>query len=117
MAVFDTTFLILLLHPDANPPSDPNTGEPVTRAEERIRHLIFQIEKEGEKVIVPTPALSEFMVKADTAGAEYLQIMEKQAVFQMASFDKRAAVELAALTREAIEEGDKKGGIEAPWQK
>lgn len=115
--VFDSGFLVHLLHPDANPPLHPETEEPVTQASERIQHLIATLEKADDKVIIPTPVLSEFLVKADTAGAEYLQIMEKQKVFKVASFDKRAAIELAALTREALNDGDKKGGSDEPWQK
>lgn len=117
MVVFDSTFLVYLLHPEATPPLHPETGKPVIHAAKRIQHLISTLDKAREKVIIPTPALSEFLVKADTASAEYLQIMEKQAIFRVASFDKRAAVELAALTREALEDGDKKGGVDASWQK
>ncbi len=116
MAIFDATFLVLLLDPEANPPIDPETGQPVTYAKERVEYLIKIMEQTGGKVVVPTPALSEYLVKADVAGPVRLQMMEKRSVFQIASFDKRAAVELAALTREALKD-DKFGGVDEPWQK
>lgn len=37
--------------------------------------------------------------------------------FKVAEFDTMAAVELAAMTREAIRAGDKKDGSLSPWQK
>ena len=117
MAVFDVSFLILLLHPDANPPIDPETGEPVEHARDRIEHLVATLEKKKEKVIIPSPALAEFLVKADHARAEYLRIMESKRFLQVSSFDKRAAVELAGMTRKSLSQGDKKGGSDEPYQK
>jgi predicted nucleic acid-binding protein len=32
-------------------------------------------------------------------------------------FDTRAAIELAVMTRNAIDQGDKRGGVDAPWNK
>lgn len=117
MAVFDVSFLILLLHPDANPPKDPETGKPVENTRDRIEHLVKTLENKKEKVIIPSPALAEFLVKADKAGADYLRIMESNRFLQVSSFDKRAAVELAVMTREALNQGDKKGGSDEPYQK
>ena len=37
--------------------------------------------------------------------------------FKIVPFDTRAAVELAALTREALATGDKRSGSTAPWAK
>lgn len=116
MAVFDSAFLVLLFDPEATPPNDPATGKPVAHAKERIEHLVDTMGKQKDKVIIPTPVLSEYLVKADEAGAERLQLLEKRAVFDIASFDKRAAVELAATTREVLG-GDKRSGVDAPYQK
>jgi len=117
MAVFDASFLILLLHPEAPAPIDPETGTPVEHARDRIEHLVATLEKKKEKVIIPSPALAEFLVKADRAGATYLRIMESKRSLQISSFDKRAAIELAAMNREALAQGDKKGGSDEPYQK
>ena len=116
MAVFDANFLVYLLDPGAKPPRDPNTGKPVTRVKERIDHLISQVENAGESVVIPTPALSEYLVKADKAGVRRLQAMRKQSCISIAEFDELAAVELANLTRMAVHGGNKKAGVDKPWQ-
>jgi hypothetical protein len=40
MVVFDTSILLLLLHPDAKRPIDPATKMAVEKAAERITHLV-----------------------------------------------------------------------------
>ena len=117
MVVFDTTVLLLFLDPDAKPPLDPTTGAPVARCKDRIDHFISILEKRKEKIVIPTPVLSEVLVRAGDAGPEYLDILSKAACFRVAPFDKRGAVELATTTREAIDAGDKKGGSESTWVK
>lgn len=117
MVVFDTSFLSLLLHPDAKPPLDPSTDKPVERAKERIEHLVESLEKAKEKVVIPTPALSEFLVLAAEAGPDYLAEISTSSVFEVADFDTRAAVELAASIRQAKAQGSKKRGSTASWSK
>jgi hypothetical protein len=56
-------------------------------------------------------------VRAGAAGPEYLEILNRSARFMIADFDQRAAVEVAAATREAIDSGDKRGGLTSPWAK
>ena len=75
------------------------------------------MEETGEMAVIPTPALAEFLVRADEAGAEYLRIMESRRVIREAHFGKRTAVELAAMAREALDQGDKRGGSDSPYQK
>jgi predicted nucleic acid-binding protein len=117
MVVFDATTLLYLFDPEAKAPTDPETGSPVTRVKERIEFLVSALERRKEKIIVPTPALSELLVRAGDAGPEYLEILGKSAAFKVVDFDQRAAVEVAAATREAIEAGGKKGGSESSWAK
>lgn len=67
---------------------------------------------------MPTPALSELLVKAGDAGPKYLEIVARSKFFRVAEFGERAAVEAAALTREAIAKGNKRGATpEAEWAK
>lgn len=67
---------------------------------------------------MPTPALSELLVKAGDAGPKYPEIVARSKYFRVADFGERAAVEAAALTREAIAQGDKPGATpEADWAK
>ena len=102
MVVFDASFLLFLF--------DPNTPASVLRAKDRVAHLIDTLSDAGEKIIVPTPALSECMVQAASAASEYVAILAKHAAFRVAAFDERAAIEAAVRTYEARARGLKKGG-------
>ena len=117
MVVFDATTLLLLLSPSVPPPRDPATHTSVEHARERIDQLVKELEQNRTKIIIPTPALSEILVRAGSAGPAYLDRLNASAAFRIVSFDQRAAVELAAMTREAITAGDKRGGTQGTWAK
>lgn len=119
IAAVDATALTLLVNPGAEPPTDPASGQPTLHARERIELLVSEVDSARGTIIVPTPALAEVLVRAGDAGPEVLERMNRSARFKIAEFDVRAAVEVAAMTRQAIREGDKKGGAEegVPWQK
>ena len=109
MLVFDANFLIYFLDPKIKGGVGSNP---------RIDHLVATIQKTGERIVVPTPALSELLVKAGDAGPKYLEIVARSKFFRVAEFGERAAVEAAALTREAIAKGNKRGATpEADWAK
>lgn len=110
MPVFDATALMYFLEPDAKAPLDPTTNEPVTNAKARIDFLIETLEARRETIVIPTPALSEVLVHAGSAGPRYLDILNTTRCFRVESFDLRAAVELAAMTRDAIVAGDLRAG-------
>ena len=97
MICVDSTFLGLLLHPSSKPPNHPDTGEPIERLEDRLALLIETWDEDNEKILIPTPVLSEFLILAGDEGADYLSKIHDMAHFQVASFDERAAVELAAI--------------------
>lgn len=113
MAVFDATALLYFLEPDASAPLDPATGRPVQDAKERVDFLIESLEASGDTIVIPTPALSEVMVHAGNAGPQYLSILQGTRCFRIEPFDLRAAVELAAITRNAIAAGDLRAGTRA----
>lgn len=100
MVVFDANFLIYFLDPRIKGGVGSNP---------RVDYLVATIQKIGERIIVPTPALSELLVKAGDAGLKYLEIIARSKFFRVAEFGERAAVEAAALTREAIAKGSKRG--------
>jgi len=102
MVVFDASVLLFVF--------DENTPSSVNRAKERVENLIELLSDRVEKIIIPTPALSECLVYAGAAGAEYLTIIGEQSCFRIVSFDERAAVEAALATYEARQHGQKKGG-------
>ena len=112
MAVFDATALIHLLEPEARAIVDPTTNQPVADASARVNHLVQTLEKKREKIIIPTPALSEVLVHADQAAEEYLAVFHESARFRVVPFDERAAIELAAITREAMGGGDLRAGAD-----
>lgn len=76
-----------------------------------------QLEKSRDKIIIPTPALSEILVRADAAGPKYLDRINSAAVFRPASFDELCAIEVAAITKGALDSGDKRGGQGGTWAK
>lgn len=115
--VFDATLLLLLLRPGVSPPIDPATGRPVEHADERIAQLVSDLEEAKVAIIIPTPALSELLVHAGSAGPEWVRQVTRSAAFRLAPFDTLAAIEVAEMTRVAIAAGDKRSGVSAPWVK
>lgn len=113
MPVFDATALLHFLEPDASAPVDPATNEPVTDAKARIDFLIETLDARRETIVIPTPTLSEVLVHAGEAGPRYLEILNGTRCFRIEPFDQRAAVELAAMTRDAIAAGDLRAGTDA----
>jgi predicted nucleic acid-binding protein len=105
MVVFDSSILLLVLDPKAKAPIDPSTGELLERAAERVDFLIGKLSQEREKIIIPTPVLSEVLVYAGTALEHYLDTLNSQAAFRIASFDQKAALEVAIAMRDAITRG------------
>lgn len=116
--VFDATFLMPTLRPEVGFPVDSATGKPVEKAKERLEYLLDGLEKSATKILVPTPALSEILVRAGiNASQKIVETLDKSRVFKIETFDTLAAIEVAAMTRSALDGGDKKAGIDAPWAK
>jgi predicted nucleic acid-binding protein len=105
VVVFDTSFLILLLDPRV---------KGVGKVDAKLLHLIATLDK--DVVVIPTPALSETLIRAGDAAPQYLEFLSKTPHFRIASFGPRAAVEAAARHREALLAGDKREGSES-WAK
>ncbi len=117
MILLDATAFTLLVNPAASPPLDPNSGQPVTRVAERFAHLESEVQRLSDTIIIPTPVLAEVLVGLGDAGPAVLERIGRSARFKIAEFDLMAAVEVAAMTRDAIRAGDKKDGSTSPWQK
>lgn len=118
MVVIDATTLMLLLRPGVPIPNDAN-GVPIDRPKERIEFLVQQLDKAGTKIVIPTPALSEALVRAGVAGSQDLvDKVQKYAVFRIEAFDLRASIEVAAMSRDALAGGNKRGkAANATWAK
>jgi len=118
MVVADNTFVSLLLHPKARPPLDPSTGKPLEHVEDRIELLIERLETDGETIIIPVPVLSEFLILADTDGPKYLADITSNHLFLLASFDPKAAIELAAMSLSIRRKtGTRRGDQGGTWAK
>lgn len=95
MAVlFDTSTLLLAIYPDASPPIDPATQQPLDHAKQRVEYLIRKLHKARTRVIIPSPVLTEMLIYAGSATNEYVLNLQ-QPPFRIAAFDTRAAIECA----------------------
>jgi len=96
IVVFDASMLIYLVDEHAKAPLDPKTGSPVAKCAERISALLEQLQSQGAKIVVPTPALAEVLVRAGTGADQRLRILGSSKHFRITPFDEVAAVEFAA---------------------
>ena len=115
--VFDATMLLLMLRPGVGAPVDPATGRRVERAEERIAELVGELERARTRIVVPTPALSELLVRAGNVAPRLIERLTTSATFKIVPFDTLAAIEVAEMTRLAIEAGDKRASSGEVWAK
>jgi len=109
MISFDTTFLTLMFVPNAKH-SEAN-------AKDKVEFLISDIHGTGERIIIPTPALSEILVKSGRAREEIIQTLTKSPKFLVAPFDIRSALELSLMTDAALTRKDKRDGAADTWVK
>ena len=117
MIALDTNSLSLLFVPGATV-SMAGTTQAVFLAKERLEALVSRIADTHDKILIPTPVLSEMMVKMTLPQINLLlELLNKSAWFQVEAFDTAAAVELGTRTAAAIAAGDKREGIDAPWNK
>ena len=86
----------------------------------KLDYLIAELHKRRTKILIPTPALTELMVRAGKAREEIHQKLSVKSAFQVTSFDSRAAMECALLLEEALDSRGKqqlsKSKIKFDWQ-
>ena len=100
MPVFDATTLMFLVQPDARPPADPDTGEPLAKIKERMDSLIQDIQAKSETIVIPTPALAEVLIAVpEGRPGECLSRLHQSRHFQIADFDTNAVRKLVDVTR------------------
>lgn len=105
MVVFDATILIDLL----------NSRTALDRIA-KLEHLISELQKSKSKILIPTPALSEFLAGAGKARDSYYQKLSLSSAFQVVAFDARAAMECALMIDETYTKADKKSRAKT-WAK
>jgi hypothetical protein len=104
MIAFDTTFLTLMLIPGAR--------HDIADARERVEFLISDIHGRGERIIVPTPAFSEILIRSGNARNAIIQELTKAAKFLIAPFDMRSALELSLISDAALSRADRQAGVD-----
>lgn len=97
MVAVDSTFFPYLFNHKTRVPIDRTTKKPVEHVKERISLLIETLQEDGETIIIPAPALSEFLILARESGPAYLDMIAKSSLYDVKPFDEMAAVELAAI--------------------
>jgi predicted nucleic acid-binding protein len=113
---FDNTFLSILLNPNGQIPLDPQTGQPVVMARQRAESVVEALGKSRQKIVLPTPAIAELLTAIGPDAQQYVSIIGRSRLFELASFDPRCAIELACLNRDVFSIHDPKTGAE-PYQK
>ena len=105
---FDSVILGAYLHPKAAYP------QPVDRVPERLQHFVETLEAARATIILPAPALSEFLVLAAGDTAAYVAELTNSAVFAIEPFDLKAAIEAAESQRRAIRRREQEVGCSRP---
>jgi rRNA-processing protein FCF1 len=88
--VFDSTFLIDLFNPKI-------AGD--QRA--ALDHLVQGLSKARVRILIPSPCLTELLIRAGKARDEYVQRLNNTSSFEVIAYDRRAATECAILLEEA----------------
>jgi|ERR1700733_9304005 len=109
MVGFDTTFLTWLFVRTAK--------HRVPNAKERVEYLISELSGRGDQIVIPTPALSELLIKTGVATSKILDEIKGNPRFIIAPFDLLAAIELALFSDATLSKADKRQGSTAIWSK
>ena len=105
MVVFDATVLIDLFHPRTHPDRKA-----------KLEHLIAELQRQRTKIVLPAPAIAEFLARAGKARDGYHQHIASSSAFKVGSFDSRAAMECALMLDAALTGGDKRANAKT-WAK
>jgi predicted nucleic acid-binding protein len=104
MVVLDCNALITLCGPECDD-------------KHRLEHLLAELDKRKGRVVLPTPAIAEFLVKADSASLGIQKALMRRSGIVVGNLDMKAAVELSLIDGSSIGRGDKKDSVGEPWQK
>lgn len=99
--VVDASVLVYLIYPNAPAPKSAAGTGPVEHCRERIEGLLEDLDAEGIEVLVPTPVLSELLIRSPGKEQEVVAILSGNRTVVIADFDQRAAIENAMLRRTA----------------
>ena len=88
--VFDSTFLIDLLNPKLG--GDKRAA---------LDFLVAELSKARTRILIPTPCLTELLIRAASARDQYLKLLTSNTAFEIIPYDQRAATECALLLEQA----------------
>jgi predicted nucleic acid-binding protein len=94
--IFDSSFLVILLH-SSPPPAKDRDNKPVTQFKERVAHLAATMDVKNDIIGVPAPAMAEILVRAGNGRAKFVSVLSDTWKFQILPFDARAAIEASEL--------------------
>lgn len=117
IGLFDAGFIYFLFDDRARAPRDSKGKPIVDRAQDRIDFLVQRISEQKDKIILPAPALAEFMLLSADRWIDYLTIIRRRSVFEIVGFDEPEAVE---LVEHCLKSGDGKrlkSGTPETWAK
>ena len=95
MIVFDASVLTIAFDSSAKVPSID--GRPVEKCKERVDYLIEELNEAKEKIIIPTPVLAEYLVKAGKEKDARLNEFLRSGWFKTEPFCRRAAIACANM--------------------
>lgn len=67
----------------------------------KLDELVATLEKSKTKIVIPTPALTEVLIRAGKAREEIHNALTRKSAFEIAPFDVKAAMECSLLLEEA----------------
>jgi hypothetical protein len=115
IGLFDAGFIHILFDDRARLPRKGK--QVVERAQERIDFLVQTISDRRDKIILPSPALTEFMLLASDRYRDYLAIIKRKSVFEIAGFDDPEAIELVEHWNKFGDRKKLKPGTPETWAK
>ena len=116
MVLIDASMLLLFMQPGARGPTDAS-GNPVAESRKRVEYVISELDRTRTKIAIPTPALSESLIRMVPQEAQRIvEMLNRKAVFSIESFDQRAAIELAVMSRDELGKKLPKTGVQT-WAK
>ena len=96
--VFDSTYLIDLFNPRLH--GDKRVA---------LDFLVSELSKTRVRIQIPSPCLTELLIRAGTARDKYVQLLGGSNAFDVIAFDRRAATECALLLEAAWDSKTQKG--------
>lgn len=114
--IIDTTVLSLLFNPNAKPPIDKTTKQPLEHFKERVNYLIQTLNKDKTQIIIPSPVLCEILVPVTVGQKETIDTLSRSP-FKILGFDQRASIECSIMLRKYLSEAKNKKESKANFNK